>query len=400
MKYFSGILLSGLIFLLPMMAGGFFRFKSLAFTYLSGQFLLWAVFQILAVPAVYFRTEFNILFWIYTGMVLVLSGFGAGLLWRNRKMVKREKGSWRKNFTIFHLLALAVILFQMCFYIFGMHLDEDDSRWVVEANDALITNRMLLHNPATGEYIGEFIGEMVKDVFSPWPMYLAWLSRCTGISAIVMAHTVLPPVLLGLSYVAYYEIGAQLFVDIPELTDCGDSGEGNKGKKKKQLKPGSRRQERGIFLLMVTMINMFMAGNGYTQGAFTLKRIWQGKAVVAAVIIPAVFCIILRIQSSRDSSVNILKHEQNKIPVADWLLLILSGISACLLSGMGIAIALLMIGIYGSYILVIEAIRIIRDQKRKKADGKPWKGFLTQAGLWIASMLPSIVFGFGYFRLK
>ena len=63
---------------------------------------------------------------------------------------------------------LLVIAGQMCVYIFGMHLDEDDARWIAEANDALVKNKMLLHNPATGEYIGRFVGEMIKDVFSPW----------------------------------------------------------------------------------------------------------------------------------------------------------------------------------------------------------------------------------------
>lgn len=247
----------------------------------------------------------------------------------------------------------------MCVYIFGMHLDEDDARWIAEANDALVKNRMLLHNPATGEYIGRFVGEMVKDVFSPWAMYLAWLSRATGIRAVVIAHTVYPPILLGLSYSAYYEIGAQLF-------------EGQK-----------RYHERGIFLLMVSVINLFFAGNVYTQSVFTLTRIWQGKAVVAAVMIPAIMVVMLRVQ--RLTSVGFGS-------LADWLLLAVEGVCCCLFSGMGIAIGLLMIGLYGGYAV---ARMLVASWNRKYR-----QGCAARIGLWIASLAPGIAFGLGYLWLK
>ena len=249
----------------------------------------------------------------------------------------------------------------MCVYIFGMHLDEDDARWIAEANDALIKNRMLLHNPATGEYIGRFVGEMIKDVFSPWSIYLAWLSRATGIKAVVIAHTIYPPLLLGLSYSAYYEIGTQLF-------------EGEK-----------KRHERGIFLLMVSVINLFMAGNVYTQSVFTLTRIWQGKAVVAAVMIPAILAIILRVQQTTP---------QAEGSIRDWILLIVVGVSCCLFSGMGIAIGLLLLAIYGLYVVACMIVRTARHKEYK------WKSCAIRVGLWLASLAPSIENGLGYLRLK
>lgn len=267
-----------------------------------------------------------------------------------------------RDISPFLIIAFLIIGYQMSIYVFKMHLDEDDARWIAEANDALVKNRMLLHNPATGEYIGRFVGEMVKDVFSPWPMYLAWLSRMTTIRAVVIAHTVYPPILLGLSYAAYYEIGSQLF----------------KGK-----------HERGIFLLMVAVINLFMAGNVYTQSVFTLTRIWQGKAVVAAVMIPSIMMAVLRIQDedSKKRDESGIPNRSSQIRVADWLLLFTTGAACCLFSGMGIAIGLIMIAVYGAYVVVKGLIANPRIG---------WK----QIPLWIASMGPSIVFGLGYFVMK
>ena len=130
--------------------------------------MLWAAFQVVAVPCINFRTTFNTLFWIYTAVVVILIGCGAWVLQSEVGTRKRWTGNWREWLSPFLFIACLVIVGQMCVYIFGMHLDEDDARWIAEANDALVKNRMLLHNPATGEYIGRFVGEMVKDVFSPW----------------------------------------------------------------------------------------------------------------------------------------------------------------------------------------------------------------------------------------
>lgn len=324
------ILMTTIALSLPLLIGSVYKNRSISFTYLAGSLTMWALFQITAVPAIQFRTSFTLLFWIYTGLVIIVALIG--LLFR------LKIGFERPALSIFLVLALLIIAYQASIYIFGMHLDEDDARWIAEANDALVKDRMLLHNPATGEYIGRFVGEMRKDTFSPWAFFIAWMAKFTGVRTAVIAHTVYPPILLGLSYCAYYHIGKQLF----------------KGK-----------TEQGIFLLMVSVINLFMA-NHYTQSTFTLTRIWQGKAVVAAVIIPTIFMLILIIQ--------------NDDSLQNWFFLVVISCSACLLSGMGIAIGLVMIIVYGGYVIVC----------------KRWR----RIPLWLLSTLPSIVFGVGYYFLK
>ena len=356
-----------LVFSLPFLVGSVFRYRSVSLTYLSGQMLLWAVFQICAVPCIHFRATFTTLFWIYAMAVLILVLWGIWSLrsgMRERITIK----DWMKQMSPFLGIACMVILFQMGVYVFGMHLDEDDARWIAEANDALVKNRMLLHNPATGEYIGRFVGEMVKDVYSPWSMYIAWLSRVIGIRAVVIAHTIYPPVLLALSYFSYYQIGVQLFAG---------------------------KHEKGIFLLMVSVINLFMAGNPYTQSVFTLVRIWQGKAVVAAVIIPGILMIMLRLQQ-QTKPINSKLGERIEAcalgSIRDWILLIITGTASCLLSGMGIAIGLLMIGIYGGYVVLRMIIRSVRTHE--------YRNCIFRICLWSASMIPSIVYGLAYMRLK
>ena len=339
------ILLCIIMISLPFFVGCVFRSRSIICTYLFGQLLMWALFQISAVPQVFFRVPFTTLFWSYTILVTVFAVLGM-ISYRTMKFRKPE-------ISMFHVFALLPIAYQCGLYLIGMHYNDDDARWIAEANDALVKNKMLLYHPATGEYIGRFAGEMVKDVFSPWSMYLAWMSYASGIKAVIIAHTIYAPVLLALCYCVYSEIGAELF----------------KGK-----------NERGIFLLMVSVINMYMAGNGYTQAAFSLVRIWQGKAVVAAIMIPTMILCSLRILGKQE------EEEENGYTTGNGMLLIIAGASCCLFSGMGIAIGLLVIGVYGLYM-------VFYGLTKKAAS---WKSIIY----WFLSMTPSMVYGLAYMWLK
>ena len=329
-------ILTALIILSPFFVGSLLRRGSVVEAWLFGQVFLWAVFQLLAVPMVWFRLPFRALCASYA---LVLAGLTGCGVWR---LVRTDTGLFasRPERPFLHFLPLAiaicVIAFQVVIYAAGMHLDEDDSRFIVEANDAIAKNTMYLHNPANGEYIGRFVGEMKKDIFSPWAMYLATLSVLTMLRPAVFAHSVYAPVLLLLSYAAYYLIGRRLFRGVAE---------------------------RGIFLLMVSVMNMFFTGDGGTQSAFSLIRIWQGKAVVAAVMIPFFMLLLLELQ------------EQDR--PEPWLWLCAAGCGSCLLSGMGTAFSAILIAVFGGYAAL--------------------RGRFRRLPLLLLALLPSAVFGLLYF---
>lgn len=329
-------ILTCLILLTPFFVGFLYKKENPAEAYLYGQVLLWAVFQLLAVPIVFFRLPFNALCAAYAVLLVVLTAWGARSLLLSGNMRRKIKIETPYSQYLPFLLALCVILFQASLYVVGMHLDEDDSRFIVEANDAITKNTMYLHNPATGEYIGRFVGEMKKDIFSPWAMYIAALSRLTMLKPAVFAHTVYAPVLLLLSYIIYVLIGRQLF---------------------------NGRFEQGVFVLAVSVINMFFVGSAYSQAAFSLIRIWQGKAAIAAIMIPLFLLLLLELQE-KDS-------------VANWLWLATAACAACLFSGMGVALSAIMVAVYGGYAVI--------------------RGRFRRFPLLLLAMLPPAVFGLLYF---
>lgn len=306
------ILMSLIVFSLPFFAGVLLKRETIFETYLFGQVLTWAIFQLIAVPMILLHLPFMVLFVSYVVILLLVTIYGTVFLKKGKVKFEIKK----EEINCYLIPAIIIILFQMGMYFLGMHLDEDDARWIAEANDALEKNKMLLYNPATGDFIGHFTGEMTKDVFSPWSMYIATLSRMAFVRPATMAHTFYPPVLLGISYLIYYHIGKNLF---------------------------KNKFERGAFLLLVTVIMLFFGGNRYTQAAFLLTRIWQGKAVVAAIVIPLMLLVLLLIEKKNEN--------------ANWFLLAISSASACLFSGMGIIFSAVLIGFYGLYALVFNKFR-------------------------------------------
>lgn len=332
LRVLQAFLLMAVFGMVPLGVGSAFRRRGLMETYVFGQVFMWALFQILAVPLVLLRLSFDALWISYALALLPFFIMGICRIRKQEIMPKVRPDLWT-------CAAVFVILFQAGMYLLGQHVDEDDARWIAEANDALLRNRMLLDNPATGRYIGHFAGEMLKDVFSPFSMYMAVLSRWTMIRPPVMAHTLYAPVLLLISYMLCALTGRELF---------------------------SRKREQGIFVLGCAVVNLFYAGNTMTQSVFTLTRIWQGKAVVAAVIMPLFLLLFLR-----------LSREQGK---DGWLWLAAAGTGACLFSGMGVPAALILTCVYGGCVLISGRVRQI-----------PY--------LLLCMVLP-VLYGLGYFWLK
>lgn len=331
------IALTVLVILAPYCAGFVFLKKEEKITlgclmngYVLGQMSLWAMFQMIAVPFVLLKGSFSVLFWIFIVCAGALSLYGIWIAAHHSVSLcvpyPDSIMMWMACF-----VAAALIILQLEYYIFGVHLDSDDARWIAEAGDAITKNTLFLHNPATGEYLGLFQGEMLKEVYSPFPLYIAVLSKMTMMKPAVMAHSVFAPLMLVLSYMSFARLAQLLFNGF---------------------------SERVIFVLGVAAITLFFHGGSSTAAAFTLIRIWQGKAVVAGVMIPVILSQIVLIQ------------KQNL--VRNWLILGLMGCAGSMLSGMGILLSLIMIGGYGIYIIFCNRL----------------KGVF----LWLVAMTPAAVF--------
>lgn len=272
--------------------------------WIFGQMILFAVFQLMAVPMILARIHFDVLFWSYA-IIFVALFFLGSLRIRNVRLFSSYDGKMTPLAVLLLIAALILIAIQLYKYVFMMHLDEDDARWLAEANDALEYGNMLTRSFDTGEYEGLLV--MAKDVTSPLPMLFAILTRLLGTRVAVFAHTIYAPVELLLMYAVYWCMGSELF---------------------------EKDESKGAFLLCVAAANLYLGNSVYTQSVFALSRIWQGKATVAAVTIPLLLYMFLNINRTDD--------------ITMWLRLPIACCSACLMSGMGISLSAIMILVYGA----------------------------------------------------
>ena len=307
-------------------------------SWIFGQMLLFAVLQIMAVPMILLRWKFNILFWSYCGAAVVLFGFGLWRLIQGKTKIRIRMLELKPLELLLLMIIILLILWQACDYFFGIHLDEDDARWLAEANDAITSGDMITRDFDTGIYIGIF--DELKDVTSPWPMMYAVVAKVLNTRPSIFAHTVFAPVEIILLYGVYWLIGSECL---------------------------RKLEAKLMFLLACIVINLFFAQTSYTQSVFSLVRIWQGKATIAAVIVPLLFYLFVCLN----------KHNRTE----DWIRVVVVGCAACLISAAGISILIIMIGIYGLYHIIFF---------------RKWK----QIPMWFASLIPSTASFLTYFLYK
>lgn len=280
---------------------------------LYGTMFGWFVFEVLSVPAIRLQAAFHyvVFMWCFIQIIMVI-----GVCYCNRDCLKQFclGGQIRKGFLkqrtvieiVLILLTCLIIIAQMGMYVFGMSRDDDDARYVANAVAAVANDTMLLTNPYTGETLDAPVGELLKDSVSPWMMYVAAISKISKIHPAIMTHTVLPPILLLLTYIAYLVLANSLF---------------EKDAHKKKI----------LFLFFVSFFVMFASVSIYSATTFSLTRIWQGKSIVAAVIVPLIYGFVPRFLEQQTA------YKQYAV------LLMINGAS-CLLSGVGIVLSGLMVG--------------------------------------------------------
>lgn len=266
------------------------------FVMLAGYFVMWALFEVVAIPAVLFVKYDN--FKVASNCFMILSilcaAAGVWLAYRNRNVNKhgqqesdnginfckritaritaqRNGMSWAER--IEWLLFAVLLGFQLYKAAAYASFDGDDAYYVVEsliAQQADVMYRIL-------PYTGRPTDLDIRHALAVFPMWIAFIAKRSGIHATIVSHTIMPFVLIPLSYLVYYEIGRRLF----------KTGE------------GSHRENLPIFMILMAMFQIFGNVSIYTNETFFLTRTWQGKAVAGSLVIPALFWMFLCIFDDR-----------------------------------------------------------------------------------------------------
>ena len=283
--------------------------------YLAGFLIMGGIFQLCSVHVIYERGSLSSVISRWQPIMLILFAISALFLCYNI-IVKYKHNAIALHFPdykqwISHkslLICFFCIILQLLFAVCFTHIDDDDSRFIASAVIAAETDAMYTCHPITGESMTEFTDESYKDVTSPLTIFYALLSRLTSIHPTIIAHTLLPAILILIYYAILYHIGLFLFQ--------------------------SDLNKIGIFMAAVCFLNIWGFCSVYTPASFLLLRSWQGKSIVANIMIPFIFLCFMKLSKKYND-------------FYWWIALLLCMLFSCLCSGIGIALPIILVGISG-----------------------------------------------------
>lgn len=322
---------------------------------LAGYFCMWAVFEVVTIPAVLFVKyhNFSVASDCFT-VISILCAIAGLLVWyRNTKndrpglifgadrsindrgVTKRillfQNMTWPER--IEWLLFAALIGFQLYKAAAYASFDGDDAYYVVEsllAQQADVMYRIL-------PYTGRPTDLDVRHVLAVFPMWVAFVSVKSGIHATIVSHVVMPVVLIPLTYLVYYEIGKILF----PVQSVGEEK-----RERKQEGTSGQRENLPVFMILMCIFQIFGNVSIYTNETFFLTRTWQGKAVTGSLVIPAFLWLFLWIYDG-------VKKEK-KTDAGLWLLLVCVNMTAGICSSIAVFIVSILIAVTAFCLMLVE----------------------------------------------
>lgn len=305
MSLFSIVLSVLLLLLVPYLVGNGFcelfgleKSNSKLFTY--GYFFIFAFCQIIMVPLILLKQSFMLVVVLISIFLIIFSIYGI------------IKNHFPFNFNhnkseIFALILLFLLSFIFLFLqLQYQNIDEDDSRFIVNAVDTLKSNKVLLTNPINGDILPGFIlDDSGKDVTSPWSVFIAYISKLTLNKAVVCAHSILPLSLTILTICIWWQFAEKIF--------------------------GKSIIYQSMFTILMLLTYLFGYSYLWTTITMFMSRLWQGKSIVAATGIPMLFNCLF------DS----YENDKQYLPTV-----IIADLALCLFSGNGIVMGAIAIGCF------------------------------------------------------
>lgn len=303
--------------------------ENILFHWVSGQFLLWAGFQLICVPLILQERSFGYLVKLFSGYMAACVLLAAAARIRRpqrrgegrtaaqtelplklREACFRAAGCEGKNRgTVLWLFFWGVLLFQLVQAVRMSYGDTDDAYYVAVSTITQNADTMYQKLPYTG-------GATVLDArhgLAPFPIWIAFLARLSGMEAVIVAKVVVPVALIAMTYAVFYLVGRILF---PE-----------KGRR------------LALFLVFSEILVLFGNTSIYTVENFMIARSRQGKAALGSIVIPFLLLLLLLL----------LKKIQQKERIS-FLFCVLMGtvtVTGCLCSTLGALLVCLALGTAG-----------------------------------------------------
>ncbi len=278
-------------------------------SYVRGWILLFAAAEVITLPLIFLSASLSVLTGIFAAVSLLLAAVGAVCILKRRRtggntLIKQISADVQ-SVSPWTLLAAVLILAQIAMVCRYAYMDADDSFYLGMALTDVETNTLYTVNPYTGAlYTAKTFQQ--RYLLSAFPELIAVLSRLSGaVNPILLAHKRLAAPLFTLAYAVLYRMAQRFF---PQ-----------------------DKHSQGRFLLFAVFIVWYSAYSAYNREDFMMVRIWQGKGVLAGIMIPALLYYGITVCAA--------VHEQES-----WIMVFLTSAACCLTTMLGIVAAPVILG--------------------------------------------------------
>lgn len=315
------VILGTILLVIPAVVGTVFvrmdsKQSGALWAWISGQMLLWAGFLVLSVPLILLQKSFTMVVNLY-GLYMVLLMAIAIVIALFRKLIKKEniicgakeRGVLSKSSLITWIAFGVLLLLQMVLSVCLAYEEGDDAFYIAISTVTESSDTMYQTLP----YTGLTTGLDARHGLAPFPIWIAFLARVSGMPAVSVAQIVLPVAVVLMTYAVYYLLARYLFA--------------------------GQKKNIPFFMLLIALMFMFGGYSVYSAENFLLVRASQGKAVIANVIIPfLLYLLFVRMER--------LKRKE-RCGLLYWLLLAAVMAAGCLCSTLGTLLTCMVIGVIG-----------------------------------------------------
>ncbi len=289
----------------------FERREKMLLAWLTGQTLFWAMFQLVCVPLILREKTLSDVAAVFGGACAALSGIGGISL-----LVSLKKGKWsverrRKAYAEKLLFAvfLLLLLLQLVQAVRLAYGDGDDAYYV--AVSAIAQEGDTMYRKLA--YTGGATELDIRHGLAPFPIWIAFLVRLSGLHTATLAHIGMPLFLIPMAYAVFYLIGKRLWREEPV--------------------------KLWTFMVFTQLLVLFGNYSLYSAESFMIARSRQGKAALGSMIFPfMLYLLMLALERLK---------EGRRIGGALWLVLTSLVMGACLCSTLGALLSCMLIGVAG-----------------------------------------------------
>lgn len=314
--------------------------RSFGMIWVSGWFMMFAVFQVLVVPFIVTEQSFSLAVRTYSIVISVIAVMSVMIGRRAlKKSMDNLKDDHIENGQLpVMILVLVLIAVQLAGAFFLQYLDGDDAFYVATSLTSEHTDTMYRFTPYYGAN-----GELdIRHALSPVPIFMAWLARVSGIHVTILCHSYISMLFLLLMYMIYFQMAKRLFAN--------------------------QKKNQWLFLLVLSIWYLFGNVSIYAAESFAFTRTWQGKSMFPNLIIPYLFLWMFCMA-------------KDEMDIGEWAMLFVTTLAATFTTSTGIFTVPILLGMEALIIAVVKKRAMVVVQT-------------------VACLVPCLFFGMLYLFLK